>query len=179
MTAPGLRSNAAAYDDLYLDGLKVPGIWHCNEIGAGYKLKQPKGSGDDGGEPRITGLDVSKGTIEVDLRTDQDEEQWEALLRRVRPLDKASGRNAVAVANPQFARHGITAIVVIHASEPKVVAGGPTRARLSWSSSKYKPGKTAKAGAAAVRGNDGSRPGDVFSRPNPPPSDLVMLNGGR
>lgn len=179
MPAPGLRSNADAYDELYIDGIRVPGVWNCAEIGAGYKLKQPKNSGDDGAEPRVTGLDVSKGTIDIDLRTDQDEQHWETLLRRVRPLDKPTPRNAVAIANPQFARHGITAILVNHASEPKVVAGGPTKVRLSWTSTKYKPGKTAKAGAAAVRGNDGSRPGDVFSRPNPTPAEAVAANGGR
>lgn len=173
MPAPGLRSNADAYDDLYLDGLRVPGIWRCQEIGAGYKLKQPKGSGDDGGEPRITGMDVSKGTIEIDLRTDEDEQQWEAILERVRPLDQVSKRDGFVVSNPQFARHRIFKIVVHHASEEKVVAGGPTKCRLIWTSTRYKSGKTKKVV------DKSTRPGDVFIRPNPTPSDWVRLNGGR
>lgn len=179
-----LRSNAGEYDELYIDGLRVPGIWHCSEIGAGYKLKQPKNSGDDGAEARVTGLEVSKGTIEIDLRTDEDEAQWVTLLRRVRPLDRPGDRRSFAIQNVQFARHGIYSVLIYHASEPKVVAGGPTRAKLLWSATKHKGGgKTKKAPADAApadAASDGTRPGDVFSRPTPPtPAQQIQANGGR
>jgi len=178
MPAPGLRSNAEQYDLLFIDGLPVPGIWYCEEIGAGYKLKQPKGSGDDGGEARITGLDISKGNIVIDLRTDEDEAQWETLLKRIRPLDKPSGRGPVALSNPQFARHGITQIIVVKASEQKVRPGGPTKAHIEWHSTRHKTGKTKKATST----KEGTAPGNVFEKKTgtiPPVYQQIIAAGGR
>lgn len=179
MSAPGLRSNASEYDNLFIDGLPVPGIWYCEEIGAGYRLKQPKGSGDDGGEARITGLDISKGNIVIDLRTDEDEEQWETLLKRIRSLDKPSWRGPVALSNPQFSRHGITQIIVVKASEQKVRPGGPTKARIEWHSTRHKiGGKTKKATST----KEGTAPGNVFEKKSdtiPPVYQQIIAAGGR
>lgn len=185
LSAPGFRSHPELYDVLKIGGIPVPGVWDCKEIGRQLKVKQPKGSGDDGGEPRVTGLEVTRGTITIELHTDDDEARWEVLRAKIFPLDRPTQRNIQPVDHPQFARHGIRQILVNHASEGRPRGGDPIPARIDWTIANKKSGKTAKPKTVspsgklqtpgnALIGQDQNRLQSVFI-PVPPSSQLASM----
>ena len=176
MAAPGFRSNLAQYERLLIAGLAMPGEWSCNELSRALDLKYPKAEGKDDGEPRIAGLVPSRGTITIKLDTDEEEREWEALLRVVFPIDRPPSRNGVSVDHPIFARLGIRSILVTGVSNPVHTAGSEQTVSLSWRSMSRPGGRSStRKPAAASREEIQLRPNALTQTP----AQQAQAAGGR
>lgn len=121
MATPGFTESPESYDRLTVDGWLLPGDWECKEIGRSLDLKQPKGSGDDGGTPRILGVKVASGTISTKLNTDEEERAWATFLRGVFNMQNPKNTGEHVIDQPQFARMNVRRIIVtdVHETLPK------------------------------------------------------------
>ncbi len=178
---PNFRDDPGIYDYLRISSFRMPGVWRCNDIGAGYKLKKPKGSGNDGGAIRATGLDVKDGTITSDLHTADEEEIWADMLKVLRPIDNTKKLNVQEVFNPQFARHGINWIVIEHASEQRPLAGGPLQVAIKFTVALNKKGETRTPSKVKPKppAQGGTRPGNDLVKHVTTPAEQVKAAGGR
>jgi hypothetical protein len=165
MAAPGFREKPHVYDVLWIGTIPMPGEWDCHEIGRQLKVKQPKASGDDAGPLRVTGLEITKGSITSKLHTDEDEEVWTELLAEIFPVNRPAKRNIHSISHPQFARHGITQIVVERVSEGRPRGGDPMPVRIDWRVANHRSGKTAKPKKANSGSHAGSSAFDPATQP--------------
>ena len=150
----GFVSDPSAYDVLLLGGYQLPGEVDF-EIMRELAAHTPRGSGDDGAEPKFRGLKPGDFVIRLKLHTDEDEAAWDQLAPRIFDMNRPTNRNQLSVVHPQLLRMGISRCVVIGIGEKKPKNGDPIEATIKCQSCKrrsdssHKPKPKNDAGATA------------------------------
>lgn len=177
----GFVSDPAAYDVVLLGGYQLPGEVHF-EIMRELAAHTPRGSGDDGAEPKFRGLKPGDFVIRLKLHTDEDEAAWGQLAPRIFDMNRPTNRNQHSVVHPQLLRMGISRCVVIGIGEKKPMNGDPIEATIKCQSCKrrsdstHKPKPKNDAGATA-KGRLLSGPaGSLYLGVGPDAAEGIGLN---
>lgn len=103
------------YDTIVIDGRTIGPPYATIRL-RGFKrdlrIEHKKGSGEDGGDVHLRGLELAKGAVEVRIWDKSGEELMQALVPVFLPQKQPKDRAAVNVQHPLLAKLGITRVVV-------------------------------------------------------------------
>lgn len=111
-------SNSADFDRISIATLPFTGLARVEKAERSTKVDKPKSPGATGVRLRIKGREVAEPEITLTGWTDAHWEEMREIARIVHPIGRTERHNAVAVAHPSLAFHGIAEVFVQKVTGP-------------------------------------------------------------
>jgi len=114
-----MLSRSADFDRISIATLPFSGLARVEGAERATKVDKPKSPGADGVRLRIKGREVAEPKIVLTGWTDDHWEELREIARVVHPIGRGEQHNAVAVAHPALAFHGIAEVFVQKVTGPE------------------------------------------------------------
>lgn len=154
MATPFWGSNPDAWDAPTLAGRPIPGIVKLvTPVGRRLRIDDKPPAGSDGGSVTIKGIENPKFAFAVELRTNEEQQEWDELVALLEPRRDPKDRKPVTVYHPSLARYGIGVCVIeFIGDEEQPFAGGNLRCKIECRGLYPKKPATKKASTSGSAG---------------------------
>lgn len=130
MSLPSWITDHKRWEKPTLGNIILPGVVHTSQVGTKLRTQHDKASGKDGGDIRITGLEIPKFMFRLTLNSKEEEDAWNKIAPLFLPRKDPRQRKVLPVYHPSLARFQIVACIVEHVNETMPSGDQPLMAEI-------------------------------------------------